>query len=296
MTALPPSDDFTNAATTEGGFKTAITGMRDFLSGLFGADGTKPTARYTLAVSQADAVTGLGTSNGTDTDHDIDIVAGECLDSTRAVVLIGTAQTKQIDATWATGTNAGGLASALTLSADTWYHLFITDDGAGGTEYGWDTSVTAANLLSDTGGTLYRLIFSHLTDPSLNIVPYTQDYDEVTWDVAVRDIADTNPGTAPVLPTLTVPVGIKSLARINGQLVDSSPSSTIALLITATSSAATAPTTSTSGVIITSGVPRTSFSRSIISDTSGQIRYEINISDTGVTVSAFTSGYKMLGR
>jgi hypothetical protein len=48
MAALPASADFTGAAVTEAQFKTAITGQRDFLSGLLGTDGTIPTGLSTL--------------------------------------------------------------------------------------------------------------------------------------------------------------------------------------------------------------------------------------------------------
>ena len=48
MAALPASADFTGPAVTEAGFKTAITGQRDFLSGLLGTDGTIATGQSTL--------------------------------------------------------------------------------------------------------------------------------------------------------------------------------------------------------------------------------------------------------
>lgn len=48
MTALPPSSDFTDSAVTEGGFKTAITNLRDYLSGLFGTTGNIITALVAL--------------------------------------------------------------------------------------------------------------------------------------------------------------------------------------------------------------------------------------------------------
>lgn len=50
MSALPAATDFTGAGVTEGGFKTAITGLRGYLSALFGDDGTAATARNTLGV------------------------------------------------------------------------------------------------------------------------------------------------------------------------------------------------------------------------------------------------------
>ena len=48
MTALPASSDFTGSTITEGQFKTAITNLRDFLSGLLGADGVNATALAAL--------------------------------------------------------------------------------------------------------------------------------------------------------------------------------------------------------------------------------------------------------
>lgn len=48
MTALPASSDFTGSTVTEGQFKAALTGLRDFLSGLLGTDGVNATALAAL--------------------------------------------------------------------------------------------------------------------------------------------------------------------------------------------------------------------------------------------------------
>ncbi|KAF0174090.1 MAG: hypothetical protein FD162_1325 [Rhodobacteraceae bacterium] len=48
MPSLPASSDFTGGAVTEGQFKTALTALRDYLSGLLGADGVNATALATL--------------------------------------------------------------------------------------------------------------------------------------------------------------------------------------------------------------------------------------------------------
>lgn len=50
-TALPPSSDFTGAGVTEGDFKSAITALRDYLSGLAGTDGVTATALATLGAT-----------------------------------------------------------------------------------------------------------------------------------------------------------------------------------------------------------------------------------------------------
>lgn len=48
MATLPPSTDFTDAAVTEGQFKTAISQQRTFLADLLGTNGTNVTALATL--------------------------------------------------------------------------------------------------------------------------------------------------------------------------------------------------------------------------------------------------------
>lgn len=50
-TALPASSDFTGAGVTEGDFKSSITALRDFLSGLLGTDGYATTALATLGAA-----------------------------------------------------------------------------------------------------------------------------------------------------------------------------------------------------------------------------------------------------
>lgn len=48
MAALPATLAWTGSAVTEGEFKSAMGALRDYLSGLFGDDGTKATAISTL--------------------------------------------------------------------------------------------------------------------------------------------------------------------------------------------------------------------------------------------------------
>lgn len=50
-TALPAATDFTGAAVTEGGFKTALTSLRTYLAELLGTDGSVATALGTLGAA-----------------------------------------------------------------------------------------------------------------------------------------------------------------------------------------------------------------------------------------------------
>ena len=112
-------------------------------------------------------------SNGTDSDHDIDIATGICRDTDDNYFMELTSElTKQLDATWAAGDDAGGLFSG-SIAVDTWYHVFIIrNDSTGAIDGGFDTSVSAANIPS--GYTAYRRIGSVLTDGSSNIIAFHQ--------------------------------------------------------------------------------------------------------------------------
>ncbi len=50
MTALPSKPSLTGSTVTQGQFKTALDNLNDYLTGLFGADGTVGTARSTLNI------------------------------------------------------------------------------------------------------------------------------------------------------------------------------------------------------------------------------------------------------
>lgn len=106
---------------------------------------------------------------GADTDHDIDITAGQALDSTNAFLLSTTSSlTKQIDAVFAEGTGAGGFYNGTGPAADTWYHIFaIRKTSDGSTDVYFDVSSSAANIPS--GWVAYRRIGVFLTDGSSNL-------------------------------------------------------------------------------------------------------------------------------
>ena len=115
---------------------------------------------------------GFGLALAADTDHDITITYGAFTDTTGTKqVTTGGTITKQIDAAWAEGTNLGGYASgATTLAANlfVYIHMLIQEDGT--VDAGYDTSATAANLLTDATDFPYYLpIGAFYTDASANI-------------------------------------------------------------------------------------------------------------------------------
>lgn len=155
---------------------------------------------------------GLGTAQAADADHDITISAGTCRDSTNAADLtLAASLTKQLDATWAVGTNQGGLDSG-SIAGSTWYHIWLikrTDTGV--VDALFSTSATAPTMPANY--TLKRRIGSVLTDAGPAIVDYSQNGDEFLWLVPALDVS--NDGTeAATSRTLSVPTGVVVMAKV----------------------------------------------------------------------------------
>lgn len=238
-------------------------------------------------------------NNGTDSAHDIDIAVGECRaadDSTN--LKLTSALTKQIDATWASGTNSGGLSSSLTAPANnTWYHVFAIVVG-GSVDVGFDTDVDAANLIADHSATAYRRLGSVLTDGSANILAFVQDGDEFFWADPPQDINATNPGTSEVTATLSVPLGVavrahmNIFANISGSALGTWYADVRPLSVNDEVPSPTAPgsvlkldSTSTPGAIGASHLT------GVLTNTSSQLAYRLSASNASVIFRVVTTGW-----
>jgi hypothetical protein len=158
-------------------------------------------------------VDGLILSNSVDTDHDISISAGVCRDSSNVVSMTGATLVKQIDAAWAAGTAAGGMFTGAVANS-TWYHVHaIRKDSDGSVDYGFDTSVTAAN--KPAGYTYYRRIGAVLTNGSANINLFNQSGDEFLWLDPPLDVNVATLGAARTSYAISTPLGVACLAKIN---------------------------------------------------------------------------------
>lgn len=149
-------------------------------------------------------------NNGTDGDHDIDFSAGtfNFADGSGQAILSSTL-TKQIDASWAEGTNAGGLFTG-TVAANTWYHCFtINNPTTGISDAGFDTSITAANI--PTGYTNYNYRGSILTDSSANILAFFQLGNRFELSLPINNFSGTSP-TSFTLQPLSIPPDISVIA------------------------------------------------------------------------------------
>lgn len=153
----------------------------------------------------------------------ITVAAGHARDNADdANLTLGAAITKQIDTAWAAGDGNGGFGVGGGVQANTWYHVFLIEDGAGGVDAGFDTSINATNLLAASGYDRYAYLGSVLTDGSSGIIDFVQLGDFFLWKDPPLDVNSAAiSGTASLL-TLSVPPGVKVFAYINLQVTDGS--------------------------------------------------------------------------
>lgn len=261
------------------------------------ADGAVTEAKVTSVPFPRGHIGGLQISIGTDTAHDIDIAIGGGRDAADSGNLTVTSTlTKQIDASWAVGTGAGGMATAVSLSPSTWYHLFLVDLDAGGTDAGFDTDVNATNLLATTGvGTRYRRIGSVFTDGSSNIIPFIQTGDKFVWDDAgtFLDINGSSSSTTAALVTTSTPPGVKSEYNF---AIATDGTSTFSIYFSDPDQLDVAPTVTNGRVTFAAvGGASSGVQASVITNTSRQVRWRS--SDAGRTVHVSALGWTdQLGR
>lgn len=193
---------------------------------------TTTTSGTTLLPSQITIA-----NNASDANNDIDFSAGvfQVSDGSGQGVA-ASIETKRLDATWAAGSGAGGLASGLTKSNSTWYHCFkLLNPITGATGSGFDTSASATNLLADTnvvaaGFTKYKRVGSILTDSSGNIRPFYQSANRFDLVTEVVEYNSTTPPTSLTSIAITAPLGIITRALLKCQLnVGGSTSQTMSL-------------------------------------------------------------------
>jgi len=287
-------NDTTFSLTLKTSAGTGVVVASGFSTLLF-CDGTNVIDPLTTSATIVRGhIDGLITSNNTtDPIKDVDTGVGECTDSTNSVLLVNNSiLVKRIDASWVEGTNLGGFPSGLTLAIDTWYHYFVIAKTDGTVDAGWDTSLTATNLLADaTDFSLFRRIASMLTDGSSNILGYAQDRDDFLFNAGVLDVSTSNPGTAAVISTLSTPTGIQTKANINVRFLDDSPTSQTFMLMTSISQTDATPSASAFTFITLGGGETAGGYVRIQTDESAQIRFRLSQSTADHSVSIYTQGW-----
>ena len=193
-------------------------------------DGTRFQVHEAVGSLFAGHIYGLTlANNGSDATNDIDIAVGNCFDSTNSkLITLAAALTKRLDASWAVGTNQGGLDTG--SIADTTYHVWlIMRSDTGVVDVLFSTSASSPTMPSNYD---YKRRIGSIMRASSAIRAFTQVGDEFLWTASpVQDMLaapnDDNAATA----TITVPAGIKVIAIVQHGIQDTTPGAvTYALL------------------------------------------------------------------
>jgi hypothetical protein len=191
-------------------------------------------------------------NNVSDANNDIDIAAGVAVDNTNFVAMrLASAITKRLDASWAVGTNQGGLDTGSKANS-TWYYVWIIQrSDTGVVDALFSTSTTSPTMPANYDRK--RRVGAVRTDGSGNLLAFTQLGDEFLWKSPPLDVNTSSLSTSSTNFTLTVPggTGLQVWAEIqfncdpsgilvylrNGDVNDEAPSDSAAPLASNTAAA-----------------------------------------------------------
>lgn len=164
---------------------------------------------------------GLEISNNvTDQGNDIDIAVGAARDSTNAVdIILTSALTKRLDASWAVGTNQGGLDTGSKATSTTYHVWLIKRSDTDVEDVLFSTSASSPTMPANYD--FRRLIGSIRTDGSSNILQFVQEGDYFLLKDPVVDVNVSNLGTTATLYALSTPSGLKTIALVDGYFSNS---------------------------------------------------------------------------
>ncbi len=227
-------------------------------------------------------------NNVSDATNDIDIAVGECRDSTHAQNLVlASALTKRLDASWAVGTNQGGLDAG--SIANTTYHVWlIKRSDTGVVDALFSTSATAPTMPANYD---YKRRIGSIMREAAAIVLFTQYGDRFRRRLLAFDVNAVNPGTSAVTVALSVPTGIIVIADFFSQ-ISPGTSSVIHALVTALDETDSVPASSLKNAGAGTNInARDGQSMLIKTDTSAQIRYRLSASGASDTFNLYTCGW-----
>jgi hypothetical protein len=166
-------------------------------------------------------------NNVADVVNDIDISAGTAIDSTGVTPIILSAITKRLDATWAVGTNQGGLDTGAIGNSD-YYIWAIKRSDTGITDALFSLSSTAPTMPANYDfkrliGWIKRvagvIVLFHAYEASGGGLDYR--WDSPTLEVDLTNTLTTTART----DALKVPLNFSVKVDINAYIADASPSS-----------------------------------------------------------------------
>lgn len=154
-------------------------------------------------------------NNSTDANNDIDIAAGRARGNSVTVTNSATL-TKRLDASWAAGTNQGGLDTGSKANSTTYHVHAIRKDEDGTFDALFSTSVGSPTMPS--GWTRVQRLGAVLTDGSGNIRSFVQNGNDVTLVTSIPDMSGGLANDTPTTVAISVAGGVKVRAKIRCSL------------------------------------------------------------------------------
>lgn len=240
-------------------------------------------------------IDGLQMSRSTGVNYKVLIANGACRDSsnTTNILVVPPSLGKTLEIPWESGNDKAGIPSATGLAASTWYHYFVIKHTNGTVDAGYDTSLTAANLLAASGYTYYRRIGSVYCESVSASPDYgtVTDFEQIGDTIIWKEPILISGGALPPLvgvPTAQkisqAPLGINSTLIMSSDIAGTSGSMFIWDGIIGVISDTTAAKKLTLGETVTSNYE-------VITDTHSQIYLQKSSNNvTGFTLNM--QGYK----
>ncbi len=254
-----------------------------------------------LGVLPRGYIDGCTLANGTDATNDINIAAGSCRDSTNLFDITVAAMTgKQLDANWAAGGSAGMRNSAAGIT-NTTYHIYAVAKADGTQDIYAHTSATVATVLTalqlESGGSayIYARRIGSIVRASSTILGFTQNGDEIIYNVLVKDIDITSPGIVAVSRTLaSIPTGIKVRAIVDVCASRGTAATGFLLLVTSLDETDSTPSAALFSLHVQANLDANqilTYSRTIRTNTSAQIRTRQDATYANNAMAIFSRGY-----
>lgn len=241
-------------------------------------------------------IAGLTLSSAADADHDITVAIGEARDAAdTADMALAAAITKQIDAAWAVGSDAGGLDTGTVANATLYAVWLIKRTDTGVVDALFSTSFTAPTM--PTNYDVKRLIGCVRTDGSANILAFRQVGDLFLYAGAISDLNDATI-TDDTFETATINAPPNSIAHM---FVSASNGTAVAevsvTLRRVGSTVGSSMIAAHAGATLNAGsLNKVVAQASVLLDSSRQLQYAAAEASGTVTVQIETFGFTMLTR
>lgn len=231
-------------------------------------------------------------NNASDATNDIDIAVGECTDSTGVYkIKLSSSITKRLDAAWSVGTNQGGLDTG-SIANDVYHVWAIARSDTGVSDVLFSASATAPTMPTNYD---YKRRVGAFIRSAGAILAFTQLGDEFLLKVPIKDYSSTNPGTTATLRALSVPDGVKVIAKHTVLLVDTTSTVDVYALVTSPDQTDSAPSGNLYNIALISPATTDDVSDSVLfdirTDTSAQVRTRLSVSDADIGIYGVTHGW-----